>query len=72
MTNLRHSDLVNSDSDMTTEDFAPVLQDAEPSEPVSHFDLLANKVNGNTTPTGANGNFERPHQALTLVNAIKA
>ncbi|HEY9741267.1 MAG TPA: GAF domain-containing protein, partial [Coleofasciculaceae cyanobacterium] len=72
MTNLRHSDLVNSDSDMTTEDFAPVLQDAEPSEPVSHFDLSANKVNGNTTPTGANGNFERPHQALTLVNAIKA
>jgi methyl-accepting chemotaxis protein PixJ len=72
MTDLSHTNLVRSDRNMTPEDITPVLQDAEPSQPVSHFDLKASKSNGNNTPTGLNGNFDRPQQALTLVNAIKA
>ncbi len=71
MTNLRITDPTNSDRDMNPEDFTPVLQDAELSEPASHVDLSASKSNSNNTPTGFNGNSDRPHQALTLVNAIK-
>lgn len=72
MTNLRITDPTNSDRDMNPEDFTPVLQDAELSEPASHVDLSASKSNSNNTPTSFNGNSDRPHQALTLVNAIKA
>jgi hypothetical protein len=59
MTNLRITDPTNSDRDMNPEDFTPVLQDAELSEPASHVDLSASKSNSNNTPTGFNGNFDR-------------
>jgi hypothetical protein len=64
MTNHRITDHTNNDSDMTTEDFSPVLQDSEPSEPISHLDLSASKTNGNGTAAGFKDNLDDPHQAL--------
>ncbi len=64
MTNLSHRNLANNDRDMTVEDLAPVLQDSDPSEPISHLDLSASKSNGDVTPAELKGNLDTPHPAF--------
>jgi methyl-accepting chemotaxis protein PixJ len=49
---------------MTVEDLAPVLQDSDPSEPISHLDLSASKSNGDVTPAELKGNLDTPHPAF--------
>ena len=78
MTNLSHTprNLANNESEMSTEELASVLQEAELSESIlpteSHLDSSVSKSNGDVPSVGVKGNFENSHPALALVNSLKA
>jgi methyl-accepting chemotaxis protein PixJ len=76
MTDLSHTSLVSSNSDMTPEELTSVLPETESSESVlrvePNLDHSVSKSNGDSVLTGNKGNFEASHSAMALITALKA